>query len=589
MSEPAGSDQVLVHRLLELTRVVAEVGGATNHKAVADIITTSASDLLGADAASLTLARGDGELHVIALRAEFLPRPLPSFPEDAPNAAAEAFRTRKVVFAGSLEEIRRRWPDHFLGTDTPRSLACLPLLTGDACLGVLGLSFPEQRELSEIDRRYLGALADSCAQALQRISATEAAAEASLRFKFLADASHALSASLDYEVTLRRVAQLAVPELADWCAIDLLEGDSLRRVAVSHIDPAKVSLALELWERYPPQMDAPTGAPAVVRTGVTELIERVDVLLAELDVDEEQRQLAEDLQLNSAITVALKARGRSLGVLTLVWAESRRHYSADDIPFAEELARRAAMAIDNAQLHTDTSQAALQLQQAVLPDTYNDSRFWQVAVHYRPAGRSHLVGGDFYDAMTLDDGRLVALVGDVMGRGVAAAAAMAQVRAAARAYLVEDPDPVAVVSRLDSMFTKLDLEQLVTFVYFVIDRSANEATVVSAGHLPPALIGADGNVHLLDPHSSPPLGTGTPLRRASRHPFKPTDVLLAYSDGLVERRTENIEVGLARLVKHAGALAQNSSNAALASLADAVRLADHDDDVTLLAVRPLPV
>lgn len=586
----ASGDGTLVERLLDLTRVIAEVAGATNNKAVGDIVTTSVSEVLGADTASLSLISPDGnDLHVVAMRSSAPLKPVFSFPVNSEIAAAEAFRTQQMVFAPTLHDISRRWPNSpYSALRGSRSLTCLPLLAGDVCLGVLGLSFPEDRELSEVDRSYLGALADSCAQAVQRISATEAATEASLRFKFLADASHALSSSLDYEITLRRVADLAVPELADWCAIDLLEGETLRRVAVSHTDPAKVSLAHELWERYPPRMDAPTGAPAVLRTGVTQLIERVDTIIDKVELDDEQRQLVTDLQLSSAITVALKARGRSLGVLSLVWAESGRHYRHDDIPFAEELARRAAMAIDNAQLHTDTSQAALQLQQAVLPDSYMDSGSWQVAVHYRPAGRAHLVGGDFYDALTLEDGRLVALVGDVMGRGVAAAAAMAQVRAAARAYLVEDPRPVEVVSRLDSMFTRLDLEQLVTFVYVLVDLGASQASVVSAGHLPPLVVHRDGSARLLSTINSPPLGTGTPLREASRHSFGPSEVLLAYSDGLVERRGEDIETGLARLVAHAGSLARDFSNGALAHLADTVRLAGHDDDVTLLAVRALP-
>jgi GAF domain-containing protein len=584
-ADPVGS---LAERLVGLGRVIAEVAGASDAKAVCDIVTTSVAEILGADAASLAVVDGAGEINLVgSMRRVEIDAPT-HMPIDAPQVVAEVIRTKTAVMATTLAEIHERWPDHLGGVSGPHSLVALPLLAGDQCVGALGFLFPDESVHGDLDRQYLNALADTCAQAILRITASESAAESGARLTFLANASAELAASLDYEVTLRRVAELAVPTLADWCAIDLLEEGGLRRVAVAHVDPSKVALAWELWERFPPQMDAPTGVPAVIRTGASELVETVDdELLDSLQIEPELRRLIDELELRSSIVVPLSTAEGVLGGLTLVWAESGRRYVEADIPFVEDLARRAAIAIDNSRLHTDTSEAALQLQRAILPESYRDSSTWKVAVHYRPAGRSHLVGGDFYDALTLRDGRLVALVGDVMGRGVAAAASMAQVRSACRAYLSEDPRPHQVLSRLDAMFAALDLEQLVTLIYFLLDSTAGTAEILSAGHLQPLLVSSAGAVTPVDVPVSPPLGTGCPDRRSITVPFTASDTLLAYTDGLVERRGEDIDQGTARLIELAGDLAHNFDDVALASLADRLRHAGHDDDVTLLAVRPI--
>lgn len=572
----------------DLARVVADIAGTTDLYVLAKVVTASASEVLGADAASLCVLDGDA-LRVVGLHST---RPVdPSqwrrIPLVATNPLAEAVRAGEVVVGATRAEIDRRWPGLFPPETAERSLIVLPLMTGERCVGSVGLAFPELRAFDGGRRGYLGALADSCAQAIERIQATMIAAAASAKLRYLADASAALATSLDYEATLRRVADLAVPAFADWCAIDLLEEGSFRRVAVSHVDPAKVALAQELWERYPPQMDAPTGAPGVARTGVSELVEHVDdELLDQLGLDDEQRRLVRELQLRSGLTVALTARGRTLGVLAFVYAESGRSYSPADVPFAEDLARRAALAIDNSQLHTETLEVALQLQRAVLPETFPDSDRWQVAVHYRPAGRTD-VGGDFYDAITLPDGRLVALVGDVMGRGVAAAAAMAQVRAALRAFIALDPDPRTVAGRVDTMFDRLDISQLVTMLYLVVQPGAGSMSVLSAGHLPALAVGADGSTRWLEVAGSPPLGVAVGERPVTDVALREGETVLAYSDGLVERRGEDLDDGLQRLAVAAGVIGSGLNDTVLVRLADELSVAGHDDDVTLLAVRAI--
>jgi PAS domain S-box-containing protein len=172
--------------------------------------------------------------------------------------------------------------------------------------------------------------------------------------RFLASASATLAELTDYESTLQRVASLAVPQFADWCAVDMQQPDgSLRRLAVTHSDPAKVQLAHELFRRYPPQPTEAHGVMAVLRTGKSEWAAAIpDSLLVESTQDEEHLRISRDLGLKSYLCVPLRSQAKIIGVLTFVTAESRRVYDADDLRAAEDLASRAAIAIENASLLT---------------------------------------------------------------------------------------------------------------------------------------------------------------------------------------------------------------------------------------------
>jgi len=180
------------------------------------------------------------------------------------------------------------------------------------------------------------------------------------RCAFLADATTALAESLDHEQTVARVAQLAVPRLADWCAVDLITEDRAvpRRLAVAHVDPSKVELAKELDAKYPPNWDAPTGVPHVLRTGQSELYREIpDELLVAGCVDAEHLRIARELRLHSAMVVPLATHSGVLGAITFVFAESQRVYGDEDLHLAEELARRCAAAIDNARIYTSEQRA----------------------------------------------------------------------------------------------------------------------------------------------------------------------------------------------------------------------------------------
>jgi PAS domain S-box-containing protein len=179
---------------------------------------------------------------------------------------------------------------------------------------------------------------------------------AAVRREYIARAGEALSTTLEYRDALKTIVELAVPRLADWCAVDILEPGQRApmQIAVAHVDPAKVVFARELGERYPPNPDAVTGVPNVIRTGRSELYSRIPrELLQAAAVDDEHRRILQELALHSAMVVPLRGSDRVFGALTFVYAESRRTYSEEDLHFAEELAHRAALVIERRKLEDE--------------------------------------------------------------------------------------------------------------------------------------------------------------------------------------------------------------------------------------------
>lgn len=185
--------------------------------------------------------------------------------------------------------------------------------------------------------------------------------------RFLLEAGKILASSLDYETTMKSVAALAVSNIADWCSVDMVEENgSARSLAVAHKDSKKVELANELHRRYPPDWNASAGSPNVLRTGIPEFYPDItDEMLQASAKDEEHLRLIRSLDLHSAFVLPLVARGRTLGALTLFWAESKHHYNQQDIDLAEELARRSAIAIDNASLYREAQNSNIELEYRV--------------------------------------------------------------------------------------------------------------------------------------------------------------------------------------------------------------------------------
>ena len=576
-------------RLTGLARVTAELIEATTAEAVTKIVVEHSAAAVGATIASLSLQVGPDEVRLAGLWGgmDGDAETYASYPLSTPTPATDVIRSRCRLVLVGRDAILQAYPNLPRIDRGERSILALPLNTASGTLGAIGLSFPGQRQFEAAELDFLDILADSCAQALLRIQAEGSAADRQARLSFLAEASAELASSLDYESTLARVAQLAVPTFADWCAIDLVKDNRLRRLAVAHVDPAKVEFAHELAQRYPSDPNSAAGPWQVMRTGRSELIAEItDEMLVAAARDDEHLRIARELALHSAITVPLLARGRTLGVISWVRAESKIRYSHDDVEFAEELARRAGVSIDNSDLHSQTLAVAVRLQHAVLPLTLPALEGCDVAAHYAPSGRTG-VGGDFYDVLALPDGRVALFVGDVMGRGVEAAASMAQMRASVRAYLAVDPRPDAVLGKLDMMMAAYGDDQLVTLVYLLVDPSSDEVLVANAGHPAPTVLRADSSVEQLPGADGGPLGLPDGERRHHRVTFGPGDTVLLFTDGLIERRSEDLDAGRARLGRALGALGEGDLEQALGSLVARVRDETQDDDVAAVALRRL--
>lgn len=583
----------MLPRLTRLGQVTGILAAADDLETVIDIVTGHAADVAGATAAMLALLDGD-ELRPLGVRGEPLHPALTrshfSVGEDAP--ICEVVRTGAPVVVMGADAVAARYP--YLASDTERSLVAFPLRVGDApAFGGLALRFdgegsmPDPQEIA-----LLHVIADICTQTVLRIEAQRQSAERARKLEFLSQASEALASSLDHRETLKRVARLAVPDFADWCSVRLLEDGRLANLVLAHVDPAKEDLVLRMTELVPHRKDADYGSEHVARSGVTQLLSPMtDELLRAATSTEAQFDIGRELGLTSVLVVPLLVRGVVTGVMTFASTRPERLYSSEDVSFAEDLARRAALAIDNADLFSQTHRAAQELQRALLPQGLPQVPGWQLGSVYRQAGRAD-IGGDFYDVFVLPDGRLAAVIGDVTGRGVDAAAAGAQLHFAVRALVAADPAPESVAAGLDRLLDLSGELPLVTVAYLLFDPTRDGVEILVAGHLPPLLVGVDGVMRWMSGAGSPAFGVGPVQRHAERGAFGPGDLMVLYTDGLVERRGEDLETGLERLrltVREAETDpgGQCDLDAFLGLVVDRTRDTERDDDIAVLALRRL--
>jgi GAF domain-containing protein len=572
--------------LARLAVVTGELAAAASMDSIVTVVASHVREAVGAAVSTLILRDGDrlsiaGQRGVAAEKAARWA----AFSIDDENPASEAVRTGQPIVIATAAEVRRRYAGMAPDTPADRSVVSLPLTAASEVIGVIGLTFEDNWDPGPIELDFLMTFADACASAVRRVQATEEAARSAARLQFLARASAELGSSLDYRVTLTNVAHLSVPELAEWCAVDLLVDERLTTLAVAHTDPSKVAWAQALREDYPIDMTSMSGAPKVLRSGVGELTRGItDDMLSAGARDEEHLLRLRDLNLGSVMIVPLRARGSAFGTITMLRSRRTPDFTPADLTVANDLGRRAGQAIDNARLFDYTANVAAELQRAVIPDHLDSLPGWQTAGYYRAVGAVD-VGGDFYDAVALPDSRLVMFVGDVMGHGIEAAAAMTQMRASIRALITVDPTPAEVLGRLDTMFDQLAIAPLVSLVYAVVDPSGH-VQVANAGQAPALLVRADGGSDFLSGARRPPLGAGSGTTPTIDIRMHPGDVLLAYTDGLIERREEDLDIGLSRLAAHAHHLASDPLDTALERLATrVVGRADPEDDIAALAVR----
>ena len=336
----------------------------------------------------------------------------------------------------------------------------------------------------------------------ERHALLESEREARVRADFLAHAGAILDASLDYEETLRSVVQIAIPEVADWCAVSVLDDAGvLQEVATAHVDEGQREIGAEISRRFPADPGADSGRYRVARSGETAYVREVtDEMLAAGIPDPEHLDLVRRLGLRSVIIAALKARGRVFGTFSLASAESGRLFEQVDVQLAEELAARAGMAIDNARLYTERSRIAHTLQVKLLPERLPEIPRALMAARYRAAGELNEVGGDFYDVFQRSPTEWALVVGDVSGKGAEAAAITALARYTLRAAALEDTPPSGALQRLNTAMLYDDTSQFATVVMAYLSSGPNGSIhlrLALAGHPPPAVVRRNGSVEMV--------------------------------------------------------------------------------------------
>lgn len=380
----AGQIETVSQRLVEVRRDVERAAARTRRLQaltgallramtpvqVGQVIVARGAAAVDADAALLGLLSPDGKTVRLESAAGYDDATLERWrllPLDAPVPLAVSIRTAEPMWMPDLEDTGEHFPAAD-GASGHHTWAVLPLTLREHPIGALALGFASTVTFTDDDRAFLGLLAQQCAQALDRArlhlaerGARVRAEFAERQLSFLAEASARLAASFDYETTLASVAQLIVRDLADWCTIHVLDETAaqVRLIALAHRDPDRVALIRDMEARYPPRPDANAGTSRVIATGEPVLVPRFDnALLRERAHDDDHLALLRSLAPGSEICVPVRLRERVLGAIRIVADGSGRRYTNTDLALAEELAARAAQAIDNARLYENTREAS---------------------------------------------------------------------------------------------------------------------------------------------------------------------------------------------------------------------------------------
>ncbi|MEU8925670.1 SpoIIE family protein phosphatase [Kitasatospora sp. NPDC048545] len=420
-------------------------------------------------------------------------------------------------------------------------------------------------------------------------------AQARARLALLDAATERIGTTLDIATTCTELADFAVPGIADLAVVDVLPPEA---------EPAR----------------AGRGAPRRLHRAAVRAVPSLTAALADLARPGESIRHREDSAAARSFTggiavltepgaedacpagtasllvLPLAARGDLVGLLTLGRTAATPPFTSDEAALFGDLAARAATGIDNARRYTRSQGIALELQRALLSEPGNPHQNLALASRYLPSGSSSVVGGDWYETVRLPFGRTLLAMGDVMGHGVEAAVDMSHYRSALRDIAGMDLPPHRILRQLDTVISADDSARPATCLLALADPGRGRWTLSSAGHLPPALITPDQPTELLRLPTGPPLGTGLGGYEQTGHPLVPGQTLLLYTDGLVERRGEDIDTSLDRLaalrLPAAGDL-DDLLDAVLHSLVPppsptAATSPAAEDDIALLAARAKP-
>lgn len=380
-------------------------------------------------------------------------------------------------------------------------------------------------------------------------------------------------------VTDASLAHLEIDELLDTLlerVREILEADTAAILLIDRSSREMVATAAKgLEDEVRSGVRIPIGRGFAGRVAA----EKQAVILDQVDHTTVLNPILVDMRIRSLLGVPLIANGDCIGVLH-VGTLGPRSFSDQDAEFLQLVADRVALAID-ARLLKQQRVVATALQRSLLPRLPQINGL-DIAARYIP-GHDRIVGGDWYDVFELPSGRVGAAIGDVVGHGLHSAIVMGRLRNALRAYAIDTDDPAAVLTRLDEMACHFEPDEMATLLYAVFDPTDNRMTFSTAGHPLPVLAFAGGEVGIVDAHIDPPIGMGAGETRRSNVTAVPEGATLyLFTDGVVERRGEHIDVGVARLC---GAASPGSPHRGCRRIvSELLADAQPDDDFAVLAI-----
>jgi PAS domain S-box-containing protein len=432
-----------------------------------------------------------------------------------------------------------------------------------------------------------------------RVTATVTVAEnvtavktAEIHTRVLAETGRILSSSLDYQQTLRNVAWAAVPAFADWCLLELADepGDRRHDVIVAHRNPDRRDLASGLGELERDEPGELAASSRVIDSGNSELMSDVsDADLVRIAHGPGQLRVLRELDIRSAIVAPMRIRNRTIGAISFYTSESLRRLTDQDLATAEQLGRRAAVAVENSRLHTTLAEVADTLAQSLMPNPLPELPGWEIAALYQPAIVEERieVGGDFYEVFDVGAAAL-ALIGDVTGHGIAAATLTSLMRHGARFSGRLEPEPDVVLRHLDEELRNRPTSAMCTALCARI--YPRRLVVASAGHPPALHVAANGDVTEA-PAPGPLLGA---FEDAEWHPqtlpVALGELVLLYTDGVTETASSAGErYGVGRLRRFLSAHPGVAPQELLGGLDEELhrfRGGEPSDDIAALALAP---
>ncbi len=413
------------------------------------------------------------------------------------------------------------------------------------------------------------------------------------RFQILDDIARVADGGRSLEETLDAIAAILVPEFGDFCSIDVIEAERIRRAVVRVDGPEAEAIEKGLAERKPALQERLASAASTVRQE-PEFFERVvEADLRDVAEDEEDLEFLLGIGVRSFVTVELRARGRPTGMLSVGVSHSGRRFREDDAHFAGVLAGRVALALDNAGLFSDLERSererteiAETLQRGLLPPPLPHIPGWSVAAMYRPAGAENEIGGDFYDAFRVAGGWMV-VVGDVTGRGAQAASITAHARYTFRTAAMLTGDPVVALETLNRELLARRGATLCSVAAMAIDEDPRRPVRLAvAGHPPPLLV--DGDSVAEATASGPVLGAFGDVAWGIEHTrVEPGQQLVVVTDGVTEAAGEEERFGERRLkAELAGITSPALATQKLEGALHAFVAGEHEDDAAIVAIGP---